>query len=513
MNKNEVINNNAENKDATANVSAENLEFLELLLTDKNDKTREYDKAKKHIQELITSESNDEKKFKTLVGLILKGDIQIVKGFFEQEWQNLSPENKELTVNELLVLPAEKGTTRQATAAHSIAAKDGDTAARIIFHIIASSKQGLFNYDYSLISNEKRDVLRSRFFPQNGAWHAITSPDEQVLRALILFFSELVEEVKDFGKQTKAKPGIKLEIDFVDWLSSSMNKLNFDNETSDKLERRLNRMINRLPKPLQDQFKQKKETQDKPAQIQSSDFAPGAQKTVSDTSQQIARPIAKQPLENNVSSQENKPDGSASKKEESKELENSHKKNPEKSSGLSTPEQLLKEKQTALAQLSGEIEVLSKLIAERDSLLSKQKDLQKRLDSAYDETEKSEEKLKKLRENFDEIESVLTQMTGERDKAVKLNKELSEELSSVKKELEHKNKSLESERSEFAQSSKQEVEFEIENFKGSLRQKLRPIFENKRQTDSDPNHEKLAEFLRRWFDQIEEVLKKSGINP
>ena len=180
---------------------------------------------------------------------------------------------------------------------------------------------------------------------------------------------------------------------------------------------------------------------------------------------------------------------------------------------MSAPEQLLKEKQNALSQLSLEIEVLSKLITERDSLLTKQKNLQNRLDSAYDETEKLENKLKDLRSRFDETEATLSKVTNERDKAITIQKQLSEELSEARKQLDQATKSLESERAEFAQSSKQEVGFEIESFKGDLKQKLRSIFENKRQTDHLPNNEKLAEFLRDQFTEIESVLNKSGINP
>lgn len=120
---NEVRNNTGE-KDNNGHVSAENLAFLELLLTDKKEKVKEYDQAKKYIQELVASESSDSKKFKSFIRLVLKGDIQIVKGFFEQEWQNLSSENRDLAINELLTLTAEKGTTRQAAVAQSIATQN-----------------------------------------------------------------------------------------------------------------------------------------------------------------------------------------------------------------------------------------------------------------------------------------------------------------------------------------------------------------------------------------------------
>lgn len=515
---NEATNNISE-KDESGHITAENLAFLELLLTDKKDKVKEYDKAKKYIQELISSESGDSKKFKSFIKLLLKGEISIVKGFFEQEWQNLSPENRDLAINELLALTVEKGMTRQATVAQSIAIQNSDTAAKIIFHILVGSKQNSSDYDFSLFSQDKKDALRIRFFPQNGTWIPLKSENNQVFRTLILFFSELAEEVKDFGKQSKAKPGIRLEIEFAAWMIDSLEKLDFDNESLSKIELRLNRIINCFPEPIREQLKQKSKSLDKSVDTKVSELLPFDVPSTTEISQAQTgdasekTPVQKGSLLKTNESQTNEPQSIELKKTEPKQPEIIHKKDSQKISDLPAPEQLLKEKQNALSQLSLEIEVLSKLIIERDSLLTKQKNLQNRLDSAYDETEKHENKLKDLRRNFDETEATLNKVTNERDKAISSQKQLSEELSEARKQLDQATKSLESERAEFAQSSKQEVGFEIESFKGDLKQKLRSIFENKRQTDHLPNNEKLAEFLRDQFTEIESVLKKSGINP
>lgn len=515
---NDATNNNGE-KEESGHVSAENLAFLELLLTDKKEKIKEYDKGKKYIQELILSESGDSKKFKSLIKLVLKGEIPIVKGFFEQEWQNLSPENRDWAIEELLALTGEKGTSRQATAAQSIAAQNSDLASKIIFHILVGSKQNSSDYNFSLLSQDKKDALRIRFFPQNGTWIPLTSSDEQIFRTLILFFSELAEETKDFGKQSKLKTGIRLELEFAAWMRNSLERLEFDNDSLSKIESRLNRIINCFPEPVREQLKQKSKPSDKSVDTKGSEQLPFDVPSVTGISQaQTGDSSEKTPVQKDPPLKTNKPPTDEPqtvelKKTEPKQPEIIHKKDSQKISDLPTPEQLLKEKQNALSQLSLEIEVLSKLITERDSLLTKQKNLQNRLDSAYDETEKLENKLKDLRRSFDETEATLGKVTNERDKAISSQKQLSEELSEARKQVDHATKLLESERSEFAQSSKQEVGFEIESFKGDLKQKLRSIFENKRQTDHLPNNEKLAEFLRDQFAEIESVLNKSGINP
>lgn len=513
-----VDNNEATNyigeKDESGHLSAENLAFLELLLTDKKDKVKEYDKVKKNIQELIFSESGDSKKFKSLIKLVLKGEIPIVKGFFEQEWQNLTSENRDLAINELLALPADKGTTRQATVAQSIAFQNSETAAKIIFHILVGNKQNSSDYDFSLLSKDKKDALRIRFFPQNGTWIPLKSSDNQIFRTLILFFSELAEEVKDFGKQSKIKPGIRLELEFAGWMRESLEKVDFDNENLSKIELRLNRIINYFPESVREQLKQKSKPLDKSVETKVSELIPADAPSTTEISQaQTDDSSEKIPVQKDSPLKTNEPQIIELKKTEPKLPEIIHKKDSQKISDLPSPEQLLKEKQNALSQLSLEIEVLSKLITERDSLLTKHKNLQNRLDSAYDETEKLENKLKDLRRNFDDTEATLNKVTNERDKAISTQKQLSEELSEARKQLDQATKSLESERAEFAQSSKQEVGFEIESFKGELKQKLRLIFENKRQTDHLPNNEKLAEFLRDQFTEIESVLNKSGINP
>lgn len=513
VNNKEEINNNGE-KDNSAHISAENLAFLELLLTDKKEKVKEYDQAKKYIQELISSESSDSKKFKSFIKLVLKGEIQIVKGFFEQEWQNLSSENRDLAINELLVLTGEKGATRQASVAQTIATQNSDIAAKIIFHMLVGNKQNSSDNDFPLLTKEKREALRSRFFPQNGTWIPLTSSDEHIFRTLILFFSELAEEIKDFGKQPKGKPSIRLELEFATWFIDSLEKTHFDNESLAKIEPRLNRIIRCLPEPVREQLKQKSKQLDKPAENKVNDLVSTENTSATNLSQiQTDDSSEKVLVQDDVILKTQEPAPVESKEPEPKSPETAHPKDSQKISDLPAPEQLLKEKQNALSQLSLEIEVLSKLINERDSLLTKQKDYQKRLDLAYDETEKLETKLKDLRKNFDENETTLTKVTNERDKAIGFQNQLSEELSETRKQLELASKSLESERSEYIQRSKQKVEFELESFKGNLKQKLRPTFENKRQTDSLANNERLAEFLREWFSEIESVLNKFGVNP
>lgn len=519
MDNNEVI-NNSDTKDGVSNVSEDKFIYLEHLLTDKKEKVRDYSKIKKYYDELLTNDQDNSYAFKTFISLLFKGDIKVVEGFFEQEWKVLSSENKAVAIEELLFLPAEKGTVRQAAVAQKIVTNDSEIASKIIYHILGGEKHKPNENGFSGISKDKKDALKSRFFPEKGSWNHLKSSDEDTLRVLILFFSELADGIEEFGKG----PYIGLSLHFAKWIINSAVQVNFDTDSISKIESRLNKIIKRLPQVAQDEL----------SQLKSKTLGNDGNKTHSENNKEVSiventSTNEPQELKNQDSTEsalirdkiisdkpkteQQTPPVKASEAPVVKASESNNKKNSEAASAFQTPEQLLKEKQEVFNRLAKEIEVLTKLIAERDALLTKQKELLKRLDSAYDEVENREEQLKKLRKNYDEIEATLTQTINERDRAIASKNQLSEELAGLKKELEQKTTSLESERSEYAKSSKDEVEFEIENFKGSLKQKLRPIFENKRQTDKLPNDEKLAEFLREWFSEIENILNKSGVNP
>lgn len=508
-NKEEITNSAKVNNE---NAFTENLGFLDLLVTDKKERLTQYESVAPHIHNLLSATNDEPKKLKELVKTVLKGDVLIVKSFYEQEWQNLSAESKRLAISELLTLTGDKGTLRQASVAQIISTQDQDTAASIISYILVGNRKISVHYDYQNISKEKIEALKSRFFPLNGEWVLSEISDKNVLKALISFFSRLAEENKDFGQQTKVKLGIKLEIDFVRWLSHSLKKVDFDNETLSRMESRFSRLINKFPSFARDQLRQ----QSQDSNVSNKDIANSvagdtisAVKPLYSHKDSAVEDTATRDGDKKIS--ESKPN--ELKRQNSNTAESLPKKDSQQFSAFASAEQLLKQKESERLTLSSEIEVLSKLISERDSLLTKQKDLRARLESAYEETDKEKIKLKELRKNFDETEILLNKTMDERDKTVALQKKSSEEVTELKIKVEKATEALESERSEYNKSSIEEVEFKIENLKGELKQKLYPIFENKRQTDSLPNDEKLSKFLRDWFADIEKTLNKFGINP
>lgn len=491
------------------------LDVFKELITGKDNKTKSYDKISSIVDELFISDSTSPKTIKKATDIILEADTSVVEAFFGVNWGNLSVDNKNLILKVLLSVTNEKRVLRQAIAAQSIADLDKESASKLVFHIINDGKEKLDKEKLPSPVKYKEDFLRRFFFSPETKWISFESSNEEILKGLILYFVGLANNENNFG----TGKSILFPLNFARWVIRTLNKINLSSESTEFVERYLVKLLNKLPdkakielQELWDKNKDNSEqsiVKEKTAGSFRTDETSNNQKIV-DKSETIPAQVNKIPAQVNKKREQynkQKQIKADNKTTANKDTQTS------KDKTESTAENLLEEKQKRFAQLDLEIKVLTDLISERDGLRNETKFIKQKLDSANDELEVSEDKIKSFRNKVEELDNNLRVTTKERDDIFNSEKELSNQLLETRKNLESKTKIIEDIRSKFSEKSKRKIHNELESFKSKLRQKLHPVFENKRQTDDNSDSEKLSGFLRRCFNQIEGILEDLDIKP
>jgi chromosome segregation ATPase len=122
-----------------------------------------------------------------------------------------------------------------------------------------------------------------------------------------------------------------------------------------------------------------------------------------------------------------------------------------------------------------------------------------------------EETISGLREANERLQSMVSQY---KQRIEEVETELSlfrEKAEALDNELAQVKTTREEERKEFADEIERQIKFKVDGFKGKLRTKLFPIFNNKRSTDDQQDSAELTRFLRQWFRELENELKEAGI--
>jgi hypothetical protein len=485
-------------------VDEEHYLYTQQRLTQKPDKVKSYKEIQKQFHQVIALD--DPEKFAKYVDLLLKGEPRIIEGFFDTEWTRLSQLQKESTVETLLNLRSDKGAVlRQISSAHRIAPANADLAAKLVLHVIAGnhSPQNLA----SAISKEKREALRTRFLTQEFGWRNLEASDPDELRRLVFLFCSLVEDLDRFGKGSTQ--GVALN--FSKWLASCKSKLPNDPPTSNRIDGVLEAILGRSEPPLTAELEsllQPLTIDNNTDRHSTSTEAPKSplenNRPMSGVSEEITKDSGEALRVSHTScGPERRDDNRASRKE---------KVVPTTWVSSISPEQLLERKKQAFREAEIEIGIIERLISERDSYSERSSTLRNELGNANDELDKTNEHLANLKSSHQEAEKMLAKSIEERKHAVASAEILRRELADVKASFEEASRLLEAERAEFAKSSVDRVHYELEGFRGSLRQKLKPIFENKRQTDGYEPSDELVEFLRGYISEIEEVLRRAGVS-
>jgi hypothetical protein len=477
------------------------LSDLEYLLTDKEGKAKSFEEVEGLLSEFFSRENISPENQKSAIAVLFEAEPKILADFFEKHWEKVPDQVKDKILQELYSLTAEKGALRQAIAAQSFAEIDRENSSRLVFHIINNGEKSVKDDTLPQLPKYKEDILNRHFFSDDNRWIPFATSDEDTLRGLLLHFVATASITKNFGREKS----VGFALNFVRWALSNLRKVSLKSETAHLIEETLSQIINRLPENAQKELRELRDANETAVQ----------EKTVSDGSQKKEENNFKKKIPENNQSKEQVINDKSLKPGSS---ENVKKADPRAKNKISKsiaigPEQLLEQKQEARMRLDEEIEVLTKLISERDQLREKSIELKERLDRAYDQADKDENRIESLKGKVTKLETALTESEANRSTALEIKENLSRELTVVREKLESQSSALKAEREEFSESSQRDIENEMKYLKGKLQQKLRPIFETKRGTDELPNSEKLAEFLRGWFKQIEDVLNNQDIKP
>jgi hypothetical protein len=360
-----------------------------------------------------------------------------------------------------------------------------------------------------VLSKDKREALRSRFFSGPDNWRDIFSKDPAKLRQILLTFCSLAT---DGGWLLKAA-SVGAVLKFARWVIKTLPAIELSHAESEEIDSVLKAALEKLPDVPRRELMELRARQ-----LGESNAAEGDLRTASPpvgmaggSAQTAARTEEKAPA-GNKSGSIPEVEATVMKNRETTPSPGGNG-GKERAAPFRSAEQLLDHKRETVAILEQEIKQLSKLIEERDRLRERISSLHRALDAAAENVEKLESQVATLRKTADAAEADLSLTRNQLSTAVAANRALRDEIDAAKEALVKSNSVIESERSEFAATSEAHVRFELDAFKGNLRRKLRPIFENKANTDSFDADAKLAAFLRGWFDEVGQVLSRSGVNP
>lgn len=507
---------NAERMEIT---TGENVAFLEHLLSDKESAHKSAEKVTALFRDLMFDEAADVGDAKRAARLLMLAEVRIISEVFGKRWNGCSPERRELIISELLSFPNEKGVTRQAAVAEKLGNSDVAAATRIVFHILTNGKPNADEGELSPVSKDKEKLIRSRLFPgtnKSVQWINFDSVDERILRKLLSFFVALAVESKELGQGSN----IGFTLKFCQWALANLARASFDEETERQIRAKIDEVVGRLPKSVREELSRQSESSaklhsdDLPTRQPSEAMDNSSDPIPSKSAETSAPPVS--PVEDiesvKLPSKQATVGVTAGVPAENKLGNEPKKSSASQNSPSENAEELILSKQASLVQTSLEIQILRDLLSEQQALNQSNAKLKQLLSDAEDAADKHAATAKAQKEKIETLVSQVNRLELEQNKLNSSLSTLRSELSLTKKELQGTTRELQEEREEYARSTETETKLAIESFKGTLKQKLSPIFANKASTNDAPVDEQLAEFLRKWSRHVETALKDAGID-
>ncbi len=171
---------------------------------------------------------------------------------------------------------------------------------------------------------------------------------------------------------------------------------------------------------------------------------------------------------------------------------------------LQTKHAEVAQRQAELARHQAEAELLHRLIELAHSSQSVAPDLMPQLEQAHQQIAGLQSANAQLQAQWEKAEQELARTT----EATSLLRSEREKLCG---ELESEKATRLAEQKQFKEQIDREIKYEVEGFKGKLAGKLKPVFDQKSTTDDQTADAELTEFLRGWFQDLEEKLAEAGI--
>lgn len=411
--------------------------------------------------------------------------IAVIESVFLRHWPTLAPNRKNLLISELMKLNSDRSLTRQVAIAERIVGSDRDSSAQILQALIDASKKGSVSDFWPGLSKEKKELIRSRF--GNREWVYFNLPDESVMRSLLAGFVEALTESKTgrAGKKTQ-----RCLYDFARWALSTLKRIRVDDATGDLVRQRVMHITRDFPI----EWKKELDAIANDTSMNGSSTSGLKESSVGDITISSTDTTTNIPLESPPATL---------------------------SAELPTPsavEALVKRKRAEVAHrrasvellqndinsVEGEVDLLQKLLLDAETSELSNVALNAELDQM-------KLQIDVLRSAIIGLESDLVSTRAACQAAGELSSTLTARNAELKKSFEEEKAARVAERRELEEEVERMAGVKLDGFKTRLAKSLKPIFKNKRNTDDQEPTSRLSEFLRSWFDEIEDQLTKLGV--
>lgn len=419
---------------------------------------------------------------RSAIGLVQELPVAAVESAIAAHWPTIDQERKDLFLSELTKHNSSKWLTRQAAIAEKIARADQQAAAYIIHSFVSGGKAGKDGEGFwPNLSKEKRELLQSRFLLSEEGWVYFKVEDERVVRSLLAAF---VEAATDPQVVKKAKSKRTL-YDFARWAATVQKHLDVEERAREEIRSRVTELANQLPTDeWKEAVKALLNANDK--QVAPSPGAISQAGSVTSPAQPPAR-----------AERQDRPSA------------------PDAANDTSLPmtSQMLTHGQ------AGGLTNFAKVLAERsreaaslaDRLAAAVADLEREKSELEAELYQTKRRNEGLQSDTAAREARLSAALDEMEKARAAAESLSAQLGRVRSELEGERTARTEERRALEEDAGRRVEVKLNGLKWKLAESLRPVFDNKRNTDDQEPSPRLAEFLRHWFDELESRLAAAGV--
>jgi hypothetical protein len=187
---------------------------------------------------------------------------------------------------------------------------------------------------------------------------------------------------------------------------------------------------------------------------------------------------------------------------------------------------LISLREEEIARMQAEAETLTRLVTtllttwkENAQLKQRLNDTEERFTRLQNSNAQLKHHLNDAEDRFTGLQNANAQLEASRKRVEQLRQEaeaqtarLSEEAERLKRELAAEKSARADDQQWVADQVQRKIAYELSSFKERLAGKLSPVFNQKRGTDSQPAEADLVEYLRRWFQDIEEKLAAEGVS-
>ena len=435
--------------------------------------------AEELLAEVIFSEVSGPREQASGLSLAQDLPITVIESVFEKHWPNLPEERKGGLIRELMKLNSDRSLTRQVAVAQKVAQFDRHSAAHILQELMEGTKAKTGDF-WPGLSKEKKELIRSRF--GNREWVYFNLPDELAMRSLLAGFVEALTEVQTAKATKKSQRSV---YDFARWALSTLKRIRVDDATRDLVRERVMQVAADLP------IEWKKELHTIASDIPMSDDSDSEAREarLRDTSDSATQSATSIPAASpGALSHELTPRAAAVALIERKRAEVAQRR---------ASAELL---QNDIGSVDGEIGLIRKLLddAELTEALSA-------------ELEQVKRQVDGLKSTIGKLESDLASTRAAHVAAAEASSSLTFKNDELKKALAEERNARAVERRELEEEIERTVRIKLDGFRERLGKSLRPIFKNKKKSDDQEPTSRLCEFLRGWFDEVEEQIIRAGI--